>query len=122
MPVRSLHSPLLKWPDRRTVDDTLRTWVDDAVHRHPETRRIGVFGSFARGEFAFGSDLDLIVIVEDSDLAPDVRARTWDVSPLPVPADLLLYTTSEWQRLQDTPSRFRDTLAREVQWLWTEEA
>lgn len=118
MPVRSLHSPLLRWPDRGTVAAALHAWVDEAVGRHPGVVRIGVFGSFARGEWAFGSDLDLIVVVGDTEMPGDERARGWDVSRLPVPADLLIYTAAEWRRLHDTPSRFRETLARDAQWLW----
>jgi predicted nucleotidyltransferase len=118
MPVRSLNTPLLKWPDRATVEAALRAWVADAAARHPDTLQIGVFGSFARGEWAFGSDLDLVIIVGDSDTSRDARLRVWDTSSLPVPVDILVYAQSEWQRLQDRPSRFRDTLAREARWLW----
>ena len=118
MPVRSLHSPLLKWPDRGTVAGALQAWVDEAVVRHPDVVRIGVFGSFARDEWAFGSDLDLIVVVGDTEMRSDDHVRGWDVSRLPVPADLLIYTAAEWRRLNDTPSRFRETLARDARWLW----
>lgn len=118
MPVRSLHSPLLRWTDRRAVAAALDAWVDEAVARHPDVIRIGVFGSFARGEWAFGSDLDLIVVVGDTEMPSDERVPGWDVARLPVPADLLIYTAAEWRRLNDTPSRFRETLARDARWLW----
>jgi predicted nucleotidyltransferase len=119
MPVRSLNTPLLKWPDRAAVDGALRDWVARAIASHPDVVRIAVFGSFARGEWAFGSDLDLVVIVRDSERPRAAQQLEWDTSALPVSVDLLLYTESDWQRLQATPSRFRDTLARESRWLWT---
>lgn len=118
MPVRSLTSPLLKWPDRAAVEAALHEWVAKAVAAHPDVVRIGVFGSFARGEWAFGSDLDLLVVVRDSDDPRHARLLAWDASSRPVPVDLLLYTESEWRRHGDTPSRFRDTLVGEAQWLW----
>jgi predicted nucleotidyltransferase len=121
MPVRSLNTPLLKWPERASVEADLRAWVADAAVRHPDAIRIGVFGSFARGEWAFGSDLDLLVIVRDADTPIVERSNAWETSSLPVPVDLLLYAQSDWERLQDTPSRFRDTLAREARWLWSAE-
>lgn len=118
MPVRSLTSPLLKWPDRAAVEAALRAWVSKAAIAHPDAVSIGVFGSFARGEWAFGSDLDLLIVVRDADAPSDVRRPVWDTSALPVPADLVVYSESEWRRLCDRPSRFRDTLAAEARWLW----
>lgn len=115
MPVRSLNSPLLKWPDRAVVEAALRAWVATAVAAHPDVARIGVFGSFARGEWAFGSDLDLLVVVPDSDQS---SPQSWDTSALPVPVDLLRYTESAWRRLAESDSRFRHTLATEAMWLW----
>ena len=45
------------------------------------------------------------------------RAATWDLTGLPVPADVLVYTEDEWRRL-DQASRFARVLAREVVWVW----
>jgi uncharacterized protein len=108
MPVRSLNSPLLRWPDRHTIDAALRARVDDTVRRHPQ-----VLGSFARGEWSFGSDLDLMLITLQIGV---FRAAS------PVPADLLVYTESEWRRQGERASRFTETLAREMRWLWTNAA
>ncbi len=118
MPVRSLNSPLLKWPDRQVVDAALRAWAADAARLHPETSRIGVFGSFARGDWSFGSDLDLIVLVRSTDRPVHERTMTWDTFMLPVPADLLIYTEAEWTALMGGQTRFRDTLQRELRWVW----
>jgi hypothetical protein len=37
---------------------------------------------------------------------------------LPVPADLLVYTREEWERLQAEGGRFARTVAREAMWLF----
>jgi len=63
-----------------------------------------------------GSDLDLIVIVSDSEQPFETRAREWDVTDLPVPADVLVYTWREWESLQQ--KRFRQTLADEAMWIY----
>jgi hypothetical protein len=49
MPVRSLNSSVLKWPDRASVDRAVRAWAIDAAGQHPELLRAGYFGSYARG-------------------------------------------------------------------------
>jgi hypothetical protein len=46
-----------------------------------------------------GSDLDLVVIVKNSDQPFQRRAVTWDTVELPVPTDVLVYTEEEWQLL-----------------------
>ena len=45
------------------------------------------------------------------------RARDWDVTELPVPADLLIYTEKEWESLAGR-GRFGETLLRETIWVY----
>ena len=67
MPVRSLNSPVLKWPDAQTVVQALEGWAEKVTRDRPEVVRIGFFGSYARGDWGVGSDLDLLFIVAESD-------------------------------------------------------
>ncbi len=118
MPVRSLDSSVLTWPDRETVEQALRQWFVQEVGHHPELVRLGYFGSYARGDWGVGSDLDLIVIVRDTDTPFERRALTWDLNALPIPAELVVYTQKEWEKLMSERSRFADTLSREAVWVY----
>ncbi|MGQ9602514.1 MAG: nucleotidyltransferase domain-containing protein, partial [Candidatus Bipolaricaulia bacterium] len=69
MPVRSLNSSVLKWPDAKTVDRAVRIWAKEIAQLKPEVVRIGYLGSYARGDWGVGSDLDLVVVVQRSDLS-----------------------------------------------------
>jgi len=117
MPVRSLRSSVLKWPDRRAVEQALAAWSAREQPRHPGLVRLGWFGSYARGEEGVGSDLDLVAVVESSAEPFERRALAWDLSPLPVPAEILVYTRDEWQRLERENGRFARTLRRDARWL-----
>ena len=117
MPVRSLSSSVLRWPDARAVTESLRRWVHGVLATHPETQRVGYFGSYARGDWGVGSDLDLIVVVERSDEPFERRAARWDTTPIAVPADLLVYTTDEWERLQ-REGRLSSRIRRELVWVY----
>ncbi len=117
MPVRSLNSSVLKWPDLATVRHALRRWVKDAVRLHPDTLLIGYFGSYARGDWGVGSDLDLIIVVEASGLPFEQRSPEWDTTSLPVPTDVLVYTRSEWDALEPT-RRFTRMLTQEAVWMY----
>ena len=99
MPVRSLSSSVLKWPDARTVDAAVRDWAEAVRRARSDVVRIGYFGSYARGDWSVGSDVDLLIVVEDSDRPFEARTADWDATSLPVPADLLIYTRHEWESL-----------------------
>lgn len=54
MPVRSLSSSVLRWPDRRFVERRLVAWAGEEAPRHPGLLRLGYFGSYARGDAGVG--------------------------------------------------------------------
>ena len=118
MPTRSLNSSVLKWPDRQTVDRAVREWIAVEAKRHAGLYRVGYFGSYARQDWGVGSDLDLVAIVGESMEPFFRRALTWDLNSLPVPADMVVYTVDEWDRLQERGGRFARMLAQETVWIY----
>jgi predicted nucleotidyltransferase len=112
-----LRSSVLVWPRLRDVDRAARDWATRQAETRPGTRAIGYFGSYARCNPGPGSDLDLVVIVADSDRPFIERAVEWDLQGLPVPADLLVYTADEWHRLQSGGGRLARVLAKETVWV-----
>ena len=121
MPTRSLSAAVLKWPDRHSVDHAVRRWAENVVQQRQDVVRIGYFGSYARGDWGVGSDLDLLVVVESSDQPLQRRAGTWDMIELPVPTDLLVYTEEEWQLLRQQ-GRFSHTVMTETVWVYVRES
>lgn len=118
MPVRSLNSSVLVWPDRSQVDRAVRLWVACASQAQTQLRRLGYFGSYARGDWGVGSDLDLVAIVAAAPEPFAQRPLAWDLTSLPVPAEILVYTESEWRALEARGGRFAHTLAEEVVWVF----
>ncbi len=120
MPVRSLTSPVLKWPDAPSVIKALRLWVEKVIKGRPDVVRIGYFGSYARGDWGVGSDLDLVIILENSGQPFEKRATEFNALELPVPADILVYTQEEWQSPEGQKKFFR-TLAQEAVWVYLQD-
>jgi len=99
MPVRSLSSAVFKWPNRETVLAAARRWAVTLRDRDPSVRQVWCIGSYARGNWGVGSDLDLIVVLDDCPLSPRQRYEHYCPEGLPVPADLWVYTRAEWDSL-----------------------
>ncbi len=116
MPVRLLSSSVLKWPDEKTVDAAVRRWAKRVVLNKRNVFRIGYFGSYARGDWGVGSDLDLIVIMENCEELFIKRSAGWDVTEIPVPTDILIYAKEEWQDL--SKGRFHKTVTQEAVWVY----
>lgn len=120
MPVRSLSSSVFKWPDAEAVVTAFRAWVADAARSRTDVVRIGYFGSYARGDWGVGSDLDVVIVIERTDLPFERRAVEWDLADLPVPADVLVYTEDEWRRMEHDLGFVR-TAAREAVWVYVKD-
>jgi predicted nucleotidyltransferase len=62
---------------------------------HPEVEEVVVFGSFARGDYAPGSDIDVFICLSESDKSPRDRIPDLLPSTFPVGMDLFPYTRAE---------------------------
>lgn len=113
MPVRSLASSILTWPARAEVDRAVRSWASAVADQDESVLAIGYFGSYARGDWGVGSDVDLVVLRAGVEEAFERRALSWDATTLPVPADVFVYSPGEWERMLVGGGLAR-TVAREV--------
>jgi predicted nucleotidyltransferase len=116
MPVKSLSSSVLKWPDSDIVIESFLKWAKKAVQNRKDVVKIGYFGSYARGNWGVGSDLDIIVVIKSSNLSFYERPIEWDTMDIPVPVDLLIYTLAEFDNMKLKNGGFFKTLENEVKW------
>lgn len=117
MPIRSLNSSVLRWPDLASVDRAVRGWARHEAQKRPELLKVGYFGSYARGDWGVGSDVDLVAIVQHSDLPFEQRSLSWDTSKLPVATELIIYTLSEWRTKAQSEDRFARVLRKDTVWV-----
>ena len=118
MPVRSLNSSVFTWPDLNTVHQAAKEWADKQVQRRDDILRIGYIGSYARRDWGVGSDLDLILLLENSSIPFWRRSQDWDLSGIPVPTDVMVYTRQEWERMAARNERFFQTVTQEAVWIY----
>lgn len=96
----------------------MRRWTAKQAQRHPELLWLGYFGSYARGDWGVGSDLDLVAVVKTSDTAFERRAADWETEALPVPTEILVYSRTEWQELKRKKTKFAKMLNRDTVWIY----
>lgn len=118
MPVRSLRSSVMRWPDRESVHKALSTWVGVLLRDRADIVRVGYFGSYARDDWGVVSDLDVVAVIVASDAPFGQRTLGAGVLDLPVSVDLIVYTEEEWRSLALRDAMFYRKIAEEVVWVY----
>ncbi|MGQ0652286.1 MAG: nucleotidyltransferase domain-containing protein [Betaproteobacteria bacterium] len=85
-----------------------KAWAGALCAGDPRVVEVIVFGSYARGDAGVGSDLDLAILVRDGE-----GSALFDVSRLPVPADVVVFEQSRWGRLSAQATGIGRAIARE---------
>ncbi len=116
MPVRSLSSSVIVWPKSDEVVKALKDWASTEVKRHSHLMAVGYFGSYSRGDWGVGSDLDVVVVFENESHPPEKNIL--DSQSLPVPVDFFVYTLDEWETLIKRNNRFARMLRSEAKWVY----
>lgn len=117
MPAPSSASSVKLWPTPDVVLRALGDWAARQASERPQLIALGYFGSHARRDTGFGSDLDVVAVVEHSDVPRMERNRDWHYERLPVPTDLLVFTLDEWQAMMERGGRFARVMKDEVVWV-----
>ncbi|MBI2908589.1 MAG: nucleotidyltransferase domain-containing protein [Chloroflexi bacterium] len=88
--------------DKEGVWAATRDFAAELARAHPEVEEVVVFGSLVRGEAVPGSDVDLLVILRDSNVPFLDRMTSYMPDRFPVGMDVFPYTKAEIeQMLQD---------------------
>jgi predicted nucleotidyltransferase len=98
-----LSSVVIKFVDEALVRRAVDEYASRLLARHSEVEEVVVFGSFADGTYAPGSDLDVFVTLSGS--AKSVRDRIAELLPdaFPVGVDLFAFTRDEIAARKDSP-------------------
>jgi predicted nucleotidyltransferase len=117
MPVKSSNSSVLAWPSAQQVLAAARSYAKTVLDSDPRVLRVGLIGSYARGNQGPGSDADLLIELDSSDEPSYRRALGLPPPRLPVPVDLLVLTRAEIaDQAQQSPRWAREVLGVAV-WL-----
>ncbi len=93
----------IKFVDEQQIRRHVDTFAAGLLLSYQEIVEIIVFGSFSTGKFVPGSDIDVLILLSDSD--KPVRDRVSDFMPsqFPVSMDVFPYTILEFAALEHSP-------------------
>lgn len=94
----SLNSVVIKSIDEHCIRELLDQYATRLLASNPFVEEIIVFGSFEKGTYAPGSDVDIAVVLTQSDKPPRDRAPELLPGTFPVGVDLFAYTREELAR------------------------
>jgi predicted nucleotidyltransferase len=98
-----LNSVVIKSIDAAEVSRAVDAYAARLLAEHAEIEEIVVFGSFATGTYAPGSDVDLLIVLTAA--SEPVRDRIPSFLPgrFPVGVDIFPYTREELDARRDSP-------------------
>jgi predicted nucleotidyltransferase len=103
MPAPSSPSVKVTFTNRKQILTALENLIQEWTQKHPELEQVILFGSFARGDYFPGSDVDVLLILEKSDQPFLKRIPTFLPIQFPVDIDIFPYTRAEVQRMIRDP-------------------
>jgi uncharacterized protein len=103
--MREPSSPSVKvtFTNREQILTALRNLIQEWTQQHPELEQVILFGSYARGDYFPGSDVDVLLILEKSYQSFLNRIPKFLPIQFPVAIDIFPYTRDEVQRMMQDP-------------------
>ena len=100
--MRKPSSPSVKvtFTNSELVLNALKNLIQEWSQQHPELEQVILFGSFARGDYFPGSDVDVLLILGQSDQPFLSRIPKFLPTQFPVDIDICPYTTDEVKRIR----------------------
>jgi HEPN domain-containing protein len=100
---QSLSSVEIKSVDALEVRRQMNEYAGALLASHPEVEELIVFGSFANGTYAPGSDLDVFIVLREATGSPRDRMMHFRPEKFPVPVDTFAFTRAEMDELSGSP-------------------
>jgi predicted nucleotidyltransferase len=84
--------------DRDKIYEQLNEFARLLRSKH-KVKKVYLYGSFARGDFHEGSDIDLIIVGQFEGRMPQRIKKIFDLTSLPI--EPLVYTEAEFEQMKE---------------------
>lgn len=97
-----MSSVVVKSIDDAEVRRRVEEYATHLLANRPEVEEIIIFGSFTKNTYAPGSDLDILIVLSDSDKSRRDRIPDYLPGAFPVGVDLFPFTRREIESMKDS--------------------
>jgi len=117
MPKESSNSVKIVFADKEKVLCELRDYVQRLKSSRPEVEKVGLFGSYANDTYTPASDVDLLIILRQSDKRFLDRIPDFIPDNLSVGCDCFPYTADEIEKKREQDNPWIRHILKELVWL-----
>lgn len=117
MPEKSSNFVKVVFADKKKVLRQLKDYAKKLKQTSPEVEKVGFFGSYATNTFGPASDVDLLIILRESDKRFLDRIPDYIPENLSVACDVFPYTVKEMEKMRKDGNAWIRHVFVEVVWL-----
>lgn len=117
MPEKSSDFVKVVFADKDKVLHQLKDYAKSLKRTRPEVERVGYFGSYANDTYGPASDVDLLIILRQSDKRFLDRIPDFLPDNLSICCDVFPYTSEEIERMKQDGNPWIRHVLSEVVWL-----
>ena len=117
MPEKSSSSVKVVFADKANVLRQLKDFAKSIKRANPEVERLGYFGSYANDTYGPASDVDLLIILRQSDKRFLDRIPDFLPDNFSICCDVFPYTREEIDRMKQDGNPWICHVLKEVVWL-----
>ncbi len=103
---KSSDSVKVFWLNQNELRDHLKYRAEQLAERFSEIDQVWLFGSLARGDATPGSDADLLLLLNESNVPFLDRSVRYQPDFCGVGVDVFAYTREEWSEMEEMKNAF----------------
>ena len=117
MPKKSSNFVKVVFADKANVLRQLKVYAKSLKRTHSEVERVGYFGSYANGTYGPASDVDLLIILRQSDKRFLDRIPDFLPHKFSICCDVFPYTSEEIEKMKQDGNPWICRILKEMVWL-----
>lgn len=99
---------------RASVSD----WARTSAEADESLLKVGYVGTFDLEGSETDSHLDVVLVVQDTEVPMAERGGQWNLGPIGVPAQALVYTAEEWDEVMSGEGWLSQKMKTQTVWVY----
>jgi uncharacterized protein len=98
--------------------ESVSEWARTSAESEESLLRVGYVGTFNPDDLETTSHLDVVLVVEETEVPMAERGAHWNLGPIGVPAQALVYTAQEWDEVLAAENWLSEKLREKTVWVY----